>query len=153
MPTSAEFQELFDNCDFVQADGTTVIDAGTTDKRVTVNGVVGIYLKSKINGNLLFFACSGHGGGSSWSSRGSLGGFWSSSFYSARNAYRMNFYSGGVNPQRNDGRYDGFPVRPVFGAGLRSTNRSLLRPIDDERLEREVDDSRFIIKNERDVQE
>jgi uncharacterized protein (TIGR02145 family) len=114
MPTTAEFKELFDNCDFVQADGTTVIDAGTTDKRVTVNGVLGIYLKSKNNGNLLFFACSGLGNGTSWSNRGSSGYYWSASFYSARNAYNLYFVSGGVGPQGNNyGRYYGFAVRPV----------------------------------------
>lgn len=118
MPGSEDFKEMIDNCDFVQADGTTVIDAGTTDKRVTVNGVVGIYLKSKINGNLLFFACSGLGNGTSWSNRGSYGNYWCSSFYSPRNAYRLNFSSSGVNPQGNSNRYYGFPVRPVYDPSL-----------------------------------
>lgn len=113
MPTTAEFKELFDNCDFVQADGTTVIDAGTTDKRVTVNGVLGIYLKSKNNGNLLFFACSGYGYGSSWNVLGSLGHYWSASFDSARTAYNLLFNSGGVYPQYGNNRYSGFAVRPV----------------------------------------
>lgn len=153
MPTSAEFKELFDNCDYVQADGTTVIEAGTTDKRVTVNGVLGIYLKSKINGNLLFFACSGYGDGTSWSTRGSDGLYWSASFQSARYAGRLYFYSGGVNLQNGSDRYYGFAVRPVFGAGLRSTDRSLRLPIDNESLNGEVDDSRFVIKNEHNVQE
>lgn len=154
MPTTDEFKELFDNCDFVQADGTTVIDAGTTDKRVTVNGVLGVYLKSKINGNLLFFAASGNAGGTSWVYRDSRGYYWSASFYTARYAYGMSFADGSVNPQyRSVSRFNGLPVRPVFGAGLRSTNRSLSLPIDDERLEREIDDSRFDIKNERNVPE
>lgn len=118
MPTSAEFKELFDNCDFVQADGTTVIDAGTTDKRVTVDGIVGIYLKSKINGNLLFFACSGRGSGTSWSYRGSYGGCWSASFVSARGAYDLFFSSVGVNPQSSFDRYSGFPVRPIYDQSL-----------------------------------
>ena len=113
MPTTEEFKELFDNCDFVQADGTTVIDASTTDKRVTVNGVVGIYLKSKNNGNQLFFACSGNGYGSSWSNRGGSGGYWSASFSSAVNARNLLFYSGGVYPQSLSNRYYGFAVRPV----------------------------------------
>lgn len=113
MPTSAEFKELFDNCDYVQADGTTVIDAATTDKRVTVNGIVGLYLKSKINGNLLFFACSGNGVGSGWYYRGSFGGYWSSSFHGARSAYYLYFGSGGVYPQYGSYRCNGFAVRPV----------------------------------------
>lgn len=118
MPASAEFKELVDYCDFVQADGITVIDAGTVDKRVTVNGVLGIYLKSKNNGNLLFFACSGRGQGTSWYNRGSDGYYWSSSFGSARAAYYLSFYSGSVNPQNGYGRFSGFPVRPVYDESL-----------------------------------
>ncbi len=113
MPTTGEFAELFANIDYVQADGTTVIDAATTNKLVTVNGVVGLYLKSKNNGNLLFFACSGLGGGTSWNARGSLGYYWSSSFSSARGARLLRFSSGGVSPQGNDNRYNGFAVRAV----------------------------------------
>ena len=113
MPTTEEFAELFANIDYVQADGTTVIDAGTTDKRVTVNSIVGLYLKSKINGNLLFFACSGYGNGTTWYSRGSNGYYWSASFDSARYARSLYFYSGGVNPQNYNYRYYGFAVRPV----------------------------------------
>lgn len=118
MPKNAEFKELIDNCNFVQADGTTVIDAGTTDKRVTVNGVLGIYLKSKINGNLLFFACSGYGTGTSWENRGAYGGYWSDSFGSARDAYYLSFNSNGVNPQSSNYRYRGFTVRPVYDETL-----------------------------------
>ncbi len=113
MPTTAEYKELFDNCDFVQADGSTVIDSSTTNKLVTVNGVVGIYLKSKINGNTLFFACSGYGYGSSWNNRGSFGFYWSASFDSAVSARLLYFDSGGVYPQGNDFRYYGFAVRAV----------------------------------------
>ena len=111
MPTTKEFKELFDNCIYIDASGAEV-SAGTPDKRVTVNGVVGLYLQSKINGNRLFFACSGNGLGTSWDSRGSLGYYWSASFYSARDARRLYFYSGGVSPQI-DFRYYGFAVRPV----------------------------------------
>lgn len=118
MPASAEFKELVDYCDFVQADGITVIDAGTTDKRITVNGVLGIYLKSKINGNLLFFACSGNGNGTSWSNRGSIGNYWSTSFDSDRNANSLHFSGGGVSPQNGDSRYYGFAVRPVYDPSL-----------------------------------
>lgn len=113
MPTTEEYAELFANIDYVQADGTTVIDASTTDKRVTVNGVVGLYLKSKINGNLLFFACSGYGYGTTWSNRGSYGHYWSASFYSSRYARYLSFYSGGVIPQNFNYRYYGFAVRAV----------------------------------------
>ena len=113
LPTTEEFAELFANIDYVQADGETVIDASQANKLVTVNNIVGIYLKSKINGNLLFFPCSGYGSGSSWRSRGSLGYYCSSSLYSATNGRLLNFNSGGVYPQDTGSRFYGFAGRAV----------------------------------------
>ena len=113
MPTTEEYAELFANIDYVQADGATVIDAATTNKLVTVNSITGIYLKSKINGKLLFFPCSGYGSGQSWNGRGSYGYFWSSSLNSATSGRYLFFDSGGVNPQSSNRRFYGFAVRPV----------------------------------------
>ena len=112
MPTNAEFAELFANIRYIKADGTP-IDSAQTNKLVTVNGIVGIYLESTINGARLFFSCSGYGDGRSWNVRGSVGYYWSSTWNSARNARGLSFYSGGVNPQNNYSRYYGFAVRPV----------------------------------------
>ncbi len=112
MPTNAEYGELFANIDYLNADGT-VKSADETDKRSIVNGITGLWLQSKINGNKLFFACSGYGDGSSWYNRGSNGYYWSASFDSARDARFLVFYSGGVYPQNNFYRYCGFAVRPV----------------------------------------
>jgi hypothetical protein len=113
MPKTEEYAELFANIDYVQADGTTVIDAGQTNKLVTVNGITGIYLKSKINGNLLFFPCSGYGYGASWSSRGSSGRYWSASLYSSASGFILSFNSGGVDPQGSSSRFLGVAVRAV----------------------------------------
>jgi hypothetical protein len=113
IPTKEEFAELFANIDYMQADGTTTIPTSTANKLVTVNGVTGIYLKSKNNGKLLFFPCSGYGNGQSWSYRGSNGNFWSLSLGSASYGRRLIFYSGGVDPQSNYNRFYGFAVRPV----------------------------------------
>lgn len=112
MPLLTEFQELFDGCIYIDANGNEV-DTAKVDKRVTVNGVTGLYLQSKANGNRLFFAASGHGNGSSWNYRGAYGYYWSRSFISARYARRLYFDSGGVNPQNNGSRYVGFAVRAV----------------------------------------
>ena len=112
MPTSAEFAELFANIKYINADGTEV-DTTKTDKRVTVNGIVGLYLESTINGARLFFSCSGYGSGRSWNNRGSNGNYWSSTWYSSRSARNLFFYSGGVNPQDSSNRYNGFALRPV----------------------------------------
>ena len=112
MPTSAEFAELFANIKYINADGTEV-ETTKTDKRVTVNGIIGLYLESTINGARLFFSCSGNGNGRTWNGRGANGFYWSSTWNSARNARYLNFNSGGVNPQNNRNRYYGFALRPV----------------------------------------
>lgn len=112
MPTTNDFSELFAGSIYIDATGTE-IPAATTDKRVTVNGIVGLYLQSKANGNRLFFSASGGGNGSSWSARGSHGYYWSASFYSARSARYLSFDGGGVSPQNLSHRYYGFAVRAV----------------------------------------
>ena len=112
MPTSTEFEELFANIIYIDANGNEV-DTTAHDKRVTVNGVIGLYIQSKINGARLFFSCSGNGNGRSWSSRGSIGRYWSSTWSSVRSAWCLTFYSGEVYPQSNGYRYNGFALRPV----------------------------------------
>ncbi len=112
LPSTTDFKELFDNCDFIDADGN-VIASSTTDKRCTMNSIVGLRIRSKINGGVLFFAASGLGNGTSWSNRGSGGHYWSSSLHSEALGRRLNFNSGGVSPQNGNGRYYGFAVRPV----------------------------------------
>lgn len=112
MPTTEEFAELFANIDYINPDGT-VIETTQANKLVTVNGVVGILLKSKNNSRTLFFPCSGYGYGQSWDYRGAYGYYWSSSLYSATSGRYLRFYSGGVNPQYDVNRFYGFSVRPV----------------------------------------
>lgn len=118
MPSSADFAELFANIDYIDADGNVVTEETSiaktaADKRVTVNGINGLYLRSKINGNRLFFPASGYGNGRSWLYRAAIGNFWSSTFDSSRGARRLNFGSGGVIPQNASNRCNGFSVRPV----------------------------------------
>jgi hypothetical protein len=113
MPTTDEYAELFNNIEYLQADGTTTIPTSTANKLVTVNSIVGIYLKSKINGKKLFFPCSGDGDGTSWNNRGSRGSYWAAALYSATNGRYLLFRSGGVYPQYNGNRFYGFSVRAV----------------------------------------
>ena len=98
MPTCEEFKELYDNCCWVWT---------------TENGYYGVRFTSKINGKSIFFSASGYGNGSSWYNRGGNGCYWSRSFHSYRYARRLSFYSGGVNPQSDYNRYNGFALRPV----------------------------------------
>lgn len=112
MPTDKEFGELFANIIYIDANGDEV-DTTKTDKRVSVNGVMGLYIQSKLNSARLFFSSSGLGIGRSWYYRGSNGYYWSSAWSSARDARTLVFFSGGVSPQNNSNRYGGFAVRPV----------------------------------------
>lgn len=113
-PSTDDFAELFnaDYTKFIDADGNDIA-SDTVDKRIALNSIMGIRLKSKINGNILFFPCAGYGNGSSWDNRGSYGHYWSRSLRSAASGRNLYFYSGGVYPQDSLSRFYGFPVRPV----------------------------------------
>lgn len=113
MPTIGDFDELFQNVIYINADGSEV-DTERADKRVTVNGVVGLYLQSKINGARLFFACSGYGAGMALRDQGVRGVYWSSMWSNARDARSLYFYGAGVYPQSSSFRYNGSAVRPVM---------------------------------------
>jgi len=110
MPSSEEFAELFDNIDYVDANGDVI---SGTDKTTTINGIVGIRLKSKINGNILFFPCSGYGSDTSLSYRGLYGGCWASSFYTATQGHALVFFSSMSSPNGNNMRCGGLAIRPV----------------------------------------
>ena len=98
MPTSEQFQELYDNCDWI---------------RKNIHGVNGYLVVSKINGNSLFFACSGYGNGTTLYGRGSGGNYWASTLGSSTSGRYLLFGSSDVYPQDNDYRFYGFTVRPV----------------------------------------
>ena len=98
LPTKDDFVELDDNCEHIFT---------------KQNGICGMLFISKINGNKIFFPCCGYGSGSSWDNRGSNGNYWSSSLYSATCGRHLYFYSGGVHPQSNNGRFYGFVGRAV----------------------------------------
>lgn len=113
MPTRSEFKELFDNVDYLNADGT-VQQAGQTDKRITLNGIVGIWIQSRINGNRLFFACTGMGSSNSaWNYVAERGYYWSASFFSDLYASVLKILSDSLEPQYNLVRSRGLPIRPV----------------------------------------
>lgn len=113
-PSADDFTELFNSAytKFIDANGDDIA-AETTNKLVTISGIVGIRLKSIANGNTLFFPCSGYGYGQSWYGRGSSGNYWSRSLYSQTRGRDLYFHSGGVNPQINDDRFYGFSRRAV----------------------------------------
>ena len=98
LPTVGEFQELNSNC-----------DSEWTDE----DGVAGRRFTSRINGNSIFFPASGYYNGTTLSSRGSYGDYWSSSYNSATDAYNLGFNSTYVNPASSNNRRCGFTARAV----------------------------------------
>lgn len=112
MPSDAEYAELFNNVIYINADGEE-IDISVTDKRVTVNGVVGLYLRSKINGVRLFLPCTGVGIGTSRNAPYTNGGYWSRAWSNARYAKNLGFSASGVTPQYTSNRFYAFAIRPV----------------------------------------
>ena len=98
LPTSGEFQELYNNC-----------DTEWTDE----DNVAGRRFTSRINGNSIFFPASGLYSGTSLNGRGTNGRYWSSTWYSETSASNLGFNSSNVSPQNVNYRRYGFTVRAV----------------------------------------
>lgn len=111
LPSAGQFQELLSNVDFLNSDGT-VMDESITNKVITLNGIVGIWMQSKINGNKLFMSCSGLGADRNWSNYGNIGYYWLQNYVNERYAYSV-YVIGSVSISTANSRYNGFPIRPV----------------------------------------
>ena len=96
IPTKAQFDELL---------------ANTTDEWTAINGINGRKFTAS-NGNYIFFPAAGGVFGGSLYNRGSNGTYWSRSFDSSSNAWRLDLDSSErvVNAEY---RGYGFSVRPV----------------------------------------
>lgn len=101
MPTSDEFKELKDSCDWVWT---------------TQNGRNGYTITSRINGNSIFFPATGY----TWKNNevmhvNELASYWSSSLYAANPIYAHRLYFGNNNIEIDSYiyRYQGYNIRPV----------------------------------------
>ena len=102
LPTKEDCQELYNN-----TDSEWVADYNGT-------GVAGRkFMKKSDHSVYVFFPASGLYDGTSLSSRGTRGYYWSSSFDSATIAYNLYFTSSSVTPKSSSFRRKGFAVRPV----------------------------------------
>ena len=101
MPTKTQFDELI-NSNYTTATWTTQ------------NGVSGILITSKSNGNSLFLPAAGARGDTSLGSAGSDGYYWSRMLYGKEpsSAYRLIFNSGNISTG-SISRIYGLSVRPV----------------------------------------
>lgn len=100
MPSRAEFQELYNKCDWTW--------------KSSYNGASG-YLVTGPSGQTIFLPASGDRINGGLDNRGSSGYYWSSSLGTSHADYAFNQYfdSGYINPSNGDSRCRGCSVRPV----------------------------------------
>jgi len=101
MPTSAEFEELIDNC---------------SSTWTNINGIRGRLFTSKIQGytdKSIFFPTSGSGHDAGLYDAGSCGYYWSSTLFNGNSAGYLSFYSDAVSVCTSSRRYYGPSVRAV----------------------------------------
>lgn len=113
MPTLQEVRELLNNIIYINADGTEV-DTSRANKLVTVNGIVGAYMESKINGNRLFFANTGRAKNSSYLFQETESKYWCTLYQNERDAWYWGFDIVSVSSGGWSTRSRGFAIRPVI---------------------------------------
>lgn len=116
IPSTTEFNELLDNCDFIREDGTIIED---NDKKTTVNGVVGILLRSRINEATLFLACTGYGQATALNSKGITGQYWANSLANEQYPNRLAITTNTVAVANTSfQRWIGMAIRPVYDQSI-----------------------------------
>ncbi|MBR3960305.1 MAG: hypothetical protein IKJ81_09715 [Bacteroidales bacterium] len=113
LPTLAEARELFENIDYIDANGDIVTE-DLTDKRVIVNDVQGLFIRSRINGNTLFFTCAGRAQGGKVNYNGEYGYYLTSEYVSTELFWDINIGSGPNFRFYNAKRHEGFCIKPVY---------------------------------------
>ena len=119
IPLQKDFAELVQNCDYIDANGNIVtaetsVSGQESDKRVSINGTVGIRMRSKINGNIVFIPCCGYANNTSWFSRVVLSNYWLRNYVTEKNAGYILVSQGRVSYNENDAKFYGMPIRPVM---------------------------------------
>lgn len=110
IPTGDQIRELDSNCDFIDAEGN-ILERAT---KVTVNGCVGMYRQSKINGKKIFFPAAGYGENNSLQFKGLYILVPTSTLQSnTLTSIQFNFYNNYLI-NNNSLRYYGMAIRPVY---------------------------------------
>lgn len=119
-PSLSEFQELFDNCDFIDANGD-VIPSEQADKLVEMpdaegsGTIVCIRLRSRINGAVIIFPACGRAEGVNLQGQGDTVYYWTAT--SAGNlleALTLRALHSGIVVGGFTQRYVGCAIRPVW---------------------------------------
>lgn len=115
LPTKEELEELLDtqNIRFIDSSGNDITDQ--TDKMTSLNGVNGLYIKSKINNNKLFIPMAGYRYYSQKMFYGTGARAWTSTFVSMVNAKMLEcFPSDNEMYPKDFYRYYGLSIRPCW---------------------------------------
>ena len=110
VPRNSDFSELIGNCDYVDANGDII---SGDNKLITIDGVVGIRLRSRLNGNILFFAACGQASGLTLANGNEQGYYWSSVLRTDAQAELLFITSSRVYVSGSN-RFHGVQVRPIF---------------------------------------
>lgn len=113
IPSKSNFDELLENTEFIDANGE-VIDESQQNKIITINNINGVRLKSKINGNIIFFPLCGNGSNQELSNLAYLARYWASNLSSNKYAYRMSFSAITISTDATSERFYGYPIRAVM---------------------------------------
>lgn len=118
MPTNNDFAELLANTIFIDSNGDVIEESNPNKiilmpKNNNAGFVNGVRLRSKNNGNILFFPCCGSGNVSNWVGKADTGRYWSSNCYSQTIGFHFFISSTSINANKTLQKYFGFPIRPV----------------------------------------
>ena len=99
LPATTDFKELYDN----------------TDKEfVTINDINCWKFMKKLDHSIyIIFPLLGFGYNQYVNSNNTSGAYWTSSYYSSENAYRLYMTTSSIEPQSYQGRYRGMSIRAV----------------------------------------
>lgn len=119
IPTTTEYRELLDNCEFIDVNGN-IIPASVTDKIIAmpnISGdsvVLGVRLKSKINGNTIFFAAGGNGLNETLYNKGSFVLYATKQVISSESCKTFYVYKSQIMSAQSWNRNRGINIRPVM---------------------------------------
>ena len=113
MPSKDDFVELIDSTICIDANGNEIPDS-QVNKIITKNGSRGVCLKSKINGNTIFFPCCGTGINVRCDAVAGAGSYYTKTLFNNNFAIRLYFDYNYKLTLGNNARYSGNPIRPVM---------------------------------------
>lgn len=119
IPSSAQFNELMANCDYIDAEGNVIPSSASTriislPSEYGEGNINGILLRSRINGERIFFPACGEGVEGSVVEKGTNGRYWSGTPASNDFKYALQYNAAGNATVGGSRPFHGLCIRPVF---------------------------------------